>query len=335
VVLSGYDWRARLAAKDPKAYLHAVMGAVEYLRDPTNPANQPPDGEPTLTERFRMLSARLARFYALCASTGAVNAYRDDIRYFEEVRVWVAKFDAEDRISRGQPIPADVAIFLKQLAAGAVEAGGITDIYAAAGIERPDLSHLDDTYIERLQEARNPHLAIEALRHLIEQEMRKVTRHNLVRQHSFSGRLLALMRKYTNQQLTAAEIIAELVAMAKEVSADANRAAQFAPPLGEDELAFYDAVAQNESAMTQMGAGVLADIARDLVRSLRRDVTTDWVSRDDVRAKLRSTIKRLPAKYGYPPDAQPTAIDLVIRQMETFADEWSPLGRQDVHAPQL
>jgi type I restriction enzyme, R subunit len=134
------------------------------------------------------------------------------------------------------------------------------------------------------------------------------------------------MRKYTNQQLTAAEIIAELVAMAKEVSADANRGSKFVPPLGSDELAFYDAVAQNESAVVEMGTGVLVDIARDLVKALRRDVTTDWVSRDDVRAKLRSTIKRLLAKHGYPPDAQPVAIDLVIRQMETFADEWSPLS---------
>ena len=98
------------------------------------------------------------------------------------------------------------------------------------------------------------------------------------------------------------------------------------PPLTDDELAFYDAVAQNESAMTEMGSGQLADIARDLVSSLRRDITTDWVSRDDVRAKLRSTIKRLLAKRGYPPDAQQDAIDLVIRQMETFADEWSPVA---------
>jgi len=153
-----------------------------------------------------------------------------------------------------------------------------------------------------------------------------VSRHNLVRQRSFSDRLLELMRKYTNQQLTAAEVIAELIAMAKEVSADASRGNEFAPPLNDDELAFYDAVAQSESAVTAMGSGQLADIARDLVSSLRRDVTTDWVSRDDVRAKLRSTIKRLLAKHGYPPDAQQDATDLVIRQMETFADEWSPVA---------
>jgi type I restriction enzyme R subunit len=324
VILAGYDWRGDLAAKSPKAYLNAVLGAVNYLRDPKNPENQPAEGEPTLAERFRTQSARLARFYALCTSTGTVNAYRDDIAYFEEVRVWMAKFDADERKAAGLPIPADVALYLRQLTAGAIEAGGVTNIYEAAGIPRPDLSHLDAAFIEKVQQSQHPQLAIEALRQLIEQEMRRVTRHNIVRRQSFADRLLELMRKYTNQHLTAAEIIAELVAVAREVSADADRGEQFVPALTSDELAFYDAVAQNESAVTEMGTGMLADIARDLVKSLRRDVTTDWVSRDDVRAKLRSTIKRLLAKHGYPPDAQPAATELVIRQMETFADEWSP-----------
>lgn len=111
-------------------------------------------------------------------------------------------------------------------------------------------------------------------------------------------------------------MIAELVAMAREVSADANRGQQFSPALTSDELALYDVVAQNESAVTEMGPGAFADIARDLVKSLRRDVTTDWVSRDDVRVKLRSIIKRLLARYSYPPDAQPGATELVLRQME-------------------
>jgi type I restriction enzyme R subunit len=171
---------------------------------------------------------------------------------------------------------------------------------------------------------RNPALAVEALRRVIEQEMRKVTRHNIVKQASFSERLADLMRRYTNQNLTAAQIIAELVALAREVSADANRGSTFAPPLDNSELAFYDAVAQNESAVTEMGPTILADIARDLVRTLRRDVTTDWVSRDDVRAKIRSTIKRLLARHGYPPDARDDGTALALRQMETFADEWSP-----------
>jgi type I restriction enzyme, R subunit len=228
-------------------------------------------------------------------------------------------------------VPPDVELYLKSLAAGAVEAGGVTDIYEAAGIGRPNLSHLDEAFVARMREQRNPHLAIEALRRLVEQEMRHVTRHNIVAQQSFSERLAELMRKYTNQNLTAAQIIAELVALAREVSVDARRGEQFAPALSNDELAFYDAVAQNESAVSGMGATVLADIARDLVRTLRRDVTTDWMSRDDVRAKIRSTIKRLLAKWGYPPDQQQNATDLVLRQMETFADEWSPSAELQSH----
>jgi len=323
-ILSGYGWRARRAFKGPKAHINAILGTVDYLRNPNTPGNQVEEGEPTLAERFRLVSAQLGRMYAICSSSGKLADYRADIAFFEEIRVWMARFDAEERKARGETVPPDVELYLKSLVASAVEADGVTDIYAAAGIGRPDLSHLDDAFIARMQEQRNPHLAIEALRRLVEQEMRQVTKHNIVKQASFSQRLADLMRQYTNQNLSSAEILAELVALAKEVSADANRGSTFAPPLNSDELAFYDAVAQNESAVTEMGTDILADIARDLVRTLRRDVTTDWVSRDDVRAKIRSTIKRLLAKYGYPPDAEAGAIKRVLNQMETFADEWSP-----------
>jgi type I restriction enzyme R subunit len=323
-ILSGYDWRARRAERKPKAYLDAVLGAANYLHDPTTPGNQVEEEGLTLAQRFRQASAKLARLYAISSSSGDLADFRDDIAFFEEVRLWMARFDAEDRKARGETIPPDVELYLKSLTASAIEAGGVTDIYAAAGIGRPDLSHLDEAFIERMRAQRNPSLAIEALRRVIEQEMRKVTKHNVVQQTSFSERLADLMRRYTNQSLSAAEIIARLVELAREVSADANRGNKFAPPLNNDELAFYDAVAQNESAVTEMGNTKLAAIARDLVKTLHRDVSTDWVSRDDVRAKIRSTIKRLLAKHGYPPDGRDDATTLVLRQMETFADEWSP-----------
>lgn len=323
-ILDGCDWRGVREGKSPRAYLDAVLGAVNFLRDPSTPGNRVPEGEPKLGDRFRKAASRLARMYALCSSSGALADVRKDIAFFEEVRRWMAKSDADDRRARGESVPPDVELYLKSLAAGAVEAGGVTDLYEAAGVGRPDLSHLDKAFIERMQAQRNPHLAIEALRRLIEQEMRRVTKHNVVAQQSFSERLAELMRKYTNQNLTAAQIIAEMVEMAKDVSMNARRGEKFTPALSSDELAFYDAVAQNESAVTEMGDDVLADIARDLVKVLRRDVTTDWVSRDDVRAKIRSTIKRLLARRGYPPDAQPGATELVLRQMETFANEWSP-----------
>jgi type I restriction enzyme, R subunit len=323
-ILHGYDWRRVLGSKVQKSYLKALLGTLDYLRNPMTPGNQVEGDDPALAERFRQHAAKLARFYALCSTHVDLRDYRDDIAFFEDVRVHMAKFDAEERRARGESIPLDVELYLRQLTASAIEAGGVTDIYAEAGIGKPDLSHLDDSFVKKMQEQSHPHLVIEALRRLVEMEMRKMTRHNIVRQQSFSDRLQELMNKYTNQLLTSAQIIAEIVALAKEVSGDSNRGAQFTPALSSDELAFYDAVAENESALSQMETGDLADIARDLVRSLRTSVTVDWVSRDDVRAKLRSTIKRLLAKHGYPPDAQPGATELVIRQMETFADEWSP-----------
>ena len=151
---------------------------------------------------------------------------------------------------------------------------------------------------------------------------------NLVRQQQFSQRLTKLMTKYTNQQLTSAEVIAALVEMAKEVSAEGNRGRHFHPPLDDKELAFYDVVSTNESAVEVMGGDVLAQIARDLVAVIRRDTRTDWTVRDDVKAKLRSSIKRLLVKYDYPPDKRNGAIKLVIDQMEAMAPTFAQERKQ-------
>ena len=146
-----------------------------------------------------------------------------------------------------------------------------------------------------------------------------MARHNLVRQRAFSQKLQELMIKYTNSQLTSAEVIAALVEVAKEVQAESQRGQRFDPPLGDHELSFYDAVAQNESALHDMGEDTLAQIARELVGVMRRDVKTDWKVREDVKAKLRSQVKRLLTRYKYPPDRQPAAIKLVLEQMEAIA----------------
>jgi len=190
----------------------------------------------------------------------------------------MGKFDAEDRQARGEPIPEEVQRLLNELVAGAVVSSEVLDIYGAAGIPRPALSDLDTEFAAKAQEAEHPHLAIEALRALVLAETRSVTRHNIVRQRAFSERLLELMTRYTNAQLTSAEVIAALIEVAHEVAAEGNRGARFTPPLSEDELAFYDAVASNASAVEVQGEGVLADIARALVGIMRRDVRTDWVT---------------------------------------------------------
>ena len=174
----------------------------------------------------------------------------------------MAKFDAADRQASGEPVPEEIQRLLGNLIASATSSGEVLDIYEAAGMPKPSLDDLTPEFIAKTQQARNPQLAIEALRKLIADESAKTTRNNVIRQRAFSERITELMKKYTNQQLTSAEVIAELVELAREVAAEGNRGAQFTPPLNSDELAFYDAVASNESAVEVQGEGVLADIAR-------------------------------------------------------------------------
>ncbi|GIG29573.1 type I restriction endonuclease subunit R [Cellulomonas marina] len=319
-LLEGYEWEAALARSGPRAYVQAVFGAVNHLRQ-VKPEETAGDDAPaeTVAVRYRVEAGRLSRAWAIAGQSDELAAVRPQAQFFEEVRVWMAKFDAEDRQARGEAIPEEVQRVLNALVAGAVVSGEVLDIFDAAGMPHPDLSALDEDFLARAREAENPQLAVEALRALIESESRGATRHNLVRQRAFSERLLELMRRYTNQQLTSAEVIAAMIELAREVAHEKNRGADFQPPLDSDELAFYDAVATNESAVEAQGDEVLAAIARDLVAIMRRDVKTDWTVRDDVKAKLRSSIKRLLMKYDYPPDKQPTAIRLVMDQMESMA----------------
>lgn len=188
----------------------------------------------------------------------------------------------------------------------------MTDLFAEAGLETADLTHLNDALVAQLQSSETPHLAAEALRRLIERKMREVTRHNVVRRTTFSERLQDLMVRYMRQQYTSAELIAKLVEMAKEVMDDARRGEKFKPPLDWRELAFYDALADHGTAQSVMGDDVLAGAARELVAEVRSKLKPDWIAREPVRARLRSAIKRLLARRDYPPDQAPEAINLVL-----------------------
>ncbi|MEC3894401.1 type I restriction endonuclease subunit R [Nocardiopsis sp. LDBS1602] len=315
---AGYPWRKKLDG-GAKSWLKAAHGLTGHLRSPATPGNQVSDDEEPLGAKFRRFAGQLSRAWALCSGSQDVQELRPVVRFYEEVRVWMGKFDAAERQAEGKPVPEEIQRMLSSLIATSTTPREIVDIYDAAGLAKPSLSDLGPDFQVKAQSASNPHLAIEALRALLTEESGKVTKHSLVRQRAFSERIAELMRKYTNQQLTSAEVIAELIEMAKEVAAEGNRGQHFSPPLSTDELAFYDAVSTNESAVKLQGEEVLAQIARDLVGIMQRDVKTDWTVRDDVRAKLRSSIKRLLVKYKYPPDKQLEAIRLVIEQMEALA----------------
>lgn len=289
----------------------------------SQPAQRARAGSERLAVRYRTATGRLARAWALASGRAGLAELHDEIAFYEEVRVWMAKFDAAERQSRDEPIPDEIARLLGALVADSIAPGEVFDIYEAAGLPRLSLDDLGPEFVSSAQAALNPHLAIEALRKSLTDAGSAAAHGNLVRQRAFSERIAEIMNRYTNQQLTSAEVIAELVELAKEVAAEASRGSQFTPPLSSDELAFYDAVATNESAVDVQGEDVLAQIARELVAVMRRDVRTDWTVRDDVRAKLRSSIKRLLVKYNYPPDRQPEAIKLVMDQMESMAPRYA------------
>ncbi|MEX0426370.1 type I restriction endonuclease subunit R [Nocardioides sp. DS6] len=318
---AGYRWRKQLDGQT-RAWIKAAVGLTNYLRSPSTPGNQVGEGEERLVDRFRKLANQLARAWALAAGSETLADLRPAVKFYEEVRVWMGKYDAQERQSEGRPVPEEIQRMLSALLAESTATGEIVDIYDAAGLPKPSLDDLGPDYLARAQRAENPHLAIEALRDLLTEESTKATRHNLIRERAFSERIKELMNKYINQQLTSAEVIAELIELAQEVADEGNRGRRFDPPLSSDELAFYDAVSSNESAVELQGDEVLAKIARDLVAIMRRDIKTDWTVRDDVRAKLRSSIKRLLVKYKYPPDKQPEAIRLVIEQMESMAPRY-------------
>jgi type I restriction enzyme R subunit len=320
-ILRKYDWREALKAPGRTPYVNAVLGAANYLRDPVEAEQARQNNRESFGGRFTAAVRTLNRAFALCPADRRLVEYYDDIAFFDSVRICMAKFDAEERRTQGVPSTFEIALALRQLASSVILAGQAIDIYAAAGIDKPDLTNLDQGLIGKLQASSRPNLALEALRRLLEQEIRSVHRANVLRQRTFSERLQDAMRRYTNNALTSAEIISELVALAKEVTEDRDRARKMG--LSEQELAFYDAVASNASAVRDLGAGVLADIARDLVKAIRADVRVDWAVREQVQARLRSRVKRLLAKYGYPPDAEQQAVDLVLEQTKMFADELS------------
>ncbi|AZT99553.1 type I restriction endonuclease subunit R [Brevibacterium linens] len=334
---AGYDWRAKLDGK-PGSHIKAALGLTNYLRDPAHAdvtlAQQPrglgddgtenssatdaPEGS-GLADNYRRLSGSLARAWALARGSDELKDRRADAQFYEEVRVWMAKFDAQERQASGRPVSEDVELMLAGLLEESTHAGEIVDIYEAAGLAKPSLQDLTPDLTHQAQKSPTPHLAIEALRDVLTDRATQLTKSNLVRQKAFAERIRELMNRYTNQQLTSAEVIAELVELAREVADEGNRGQQFDPPLDWKELAFYDAVAENESAVQNQGADTLAQIARELVGIMQRDVKTDWTVRDDVRAKLRTSVKLLLIRHKYPPDRRKEAIQLVIDQMEELA----------------
>lgn len=320
--LVGGAWRTTMKEQGARK---AILDVVASLRSPQTPNNydpEKPDARPLAME-FKVNAGKLARAWALASGSDDAEELREDVRFYSEVKVWLTKLEAGDRVAKGEPVAETVKNILGKLVIDSTESTGVIDVYREAGIDIPNLQDLDADLIKKETDESKIALLVDGLRRSLQQEAREATGNNEIRSKQFSERIAELMNRYTNQQLTSAQIIAELIELSKEVVAEHDRGSQFEPALSNDELAFYDVVSLNESAVNVMGTDVLADIARDLVATMRRDVRTDWTARDDVKAKLRRTIKRLLRKYGYPPDQTKEAISEVYNQMERFAPRFA------------
>jgi type I restriction enzyme R subunit len=305
-LLFGCPWQEALESGSDRARIEALMEALNHLLGGV---------ELDLPDRFAQQERRARQAFAICGTLPESAAFRDDLAFFQAVAVEVRKARMDSGESGGLDIETETA--LRQVVSEAVSATGVVDIYAEAGIERPDLSIIDDEFAKRAINDPRPNLQIELLRRLLNNEMRSLARRNVVAERRFSEMLERAMRSYTNRSLTAAEVIVELVEMAQQLRFEFDRGNQLG--LREDELAFYDAVCQNDSAVLELGDETLKAIARDLVNEVRQNTTIDWDKKEQVRAHLRSRVRRLLVKYRYPPDKQEAAIRLVMDQAERLA----------------
>lgn len=323
-ILHGFDWRPMLADKGPKAFLHAVMDAVEWLLeqehevDALEGVEQPPEGKKPLTvkQRFVEHTKRLRSFFSLVPATPEATAIRDDVAYFDTVRAAIAKIESTGRGATDTAAELDTAI--RQIISENMTGTGVVDIYAEAGIANPDISLIDEAFVKKITESDRPNVQMEALKRLLAAEIKDVAARNIVKGREFSEMLNESLIRYQNRSLDTATVVAQLVALAQALREEHERGQ--ATGLSDDELAFYDALRTNESAVEALQDDVMKTIAHELTEIVRRDAKTDWAVKEQVRAKLRTTIKRLLLKHGYPPDKEPAATDLILKQAEVMGE---------------
>lgn len=328
-ILAPFDWRPLVAEKTPKAYINAVMATVEWLLEQDhvedafegveNPAKDGNPKELSVKQRFVVHVQRLRSFFSLVPASDAASRIRDDVAFFDAVRTAIAKIESAGRGATDAGAELDTAI--RQIVSENMTGTGVVDIYAEAGFANPDISLIDEAFVKKVTESDRPNIQMEALKRLLNSEIRAIAKRNLVKGREFSEMLNTSLLRYQNRSLDTAAVVAELVQLAQALQAEQERGRQTG--LTDNELAFYDALRTNESAREAMQDDVMKKIAHDLTDIVRRDAKTDWNIKEQVRAKLRTTIKRLLLKHGYPPDKAPEATELILKQAETLGEESS------------
>ena len=242
---------------------------------------------------------------------------RDDVAFFQAVRTALVKTTASGRALSHEQL--DHAV--RQLVSQAIAPGEVIDVFAAAGLNKPDISILSEEFLAEVRDLPQRNLAIELLRKLLNDEIQTRARSSLVQSRSFSEKLEQSLRLYQNRAIETVEVIDELIRLAKDMRAADQRGA--ASGMTTEELAFYEALEVNDSAVQVLGDDVLRGIARELVQAIKSNISIDWTVRESVRARMRVLVKRILRKHGYPPDKQEKATQTVLEQAELMSEEWA------------
>ena len=300
----GFDWSAWIGGTSQER-LGLLPAAQEHVLVQENGKDRCVGAVRELTQAF-----------ALAVPHEEAIRIRDDVAFFQAVRSVLAK-RAETEARPEEEL--DHAV--RQIISRAVASEGVIDIFAAAGLEKPDISILSDEFMDEVRGMKQRNLAVELLQKLLKGEIAALRRKNIVQARSFAEMLEDTIRRYQNRAVEAAQVIEELINLARNMRAASERGEEL--DLSEDELAFYDALETNDSAVKVLGDETLRDIARELVETVRNNVTIDWTLRENVRANLRRLVRRILRKYGYPPDKQEKATRTVIEQAEVLSASWA------------
>jgi len=299
----GFDYASFLQAEFAKRIV-GIAAAMEHVL-------QLEDGK----KRYLTAVTALSRAFALTVPHEEAIRIRDEVGFFQEVRSGLAKATVE-----GAKTPEGMETAIRQLVSRAVASDEVVDIFAAAGLKKPDISILSDDFLQEVRELPYRNLAVELLRKLLNDEIKTKSKKNVVQARSFAEMLEKAIRKYQNRAIEAAQVIEELIELAKEMREAHKRGEELG--MADDEIAFYDALEVNDSAVAVLGDETLKTIAQELVAAVRRSVTIDWTVRENARAQIRVIVKRILRKYGYPPDKQEKATQTVLEQAEVLCAEW-------------
>jgi len=268
-------------------------------------------------KRWVQVVTELSRAFALCAASDEATAIRDDVSFFQALQ---AALNKQGIGNRKTPEQIDAAV--RQLVSKAITTDGqVIDVFTAAGLPKPDISILSDGFLAEVRGLKHKNVAAELLEKLLKDELKVRSKRNLVQSQLFSEKLKKTLNAYHNRAISTMEVIEELIRLAKELDAATKRGVDLG--LTDDEIAFYDALAANESAVKAMGDDKLKVIAAELITQVRKSVTIDWTLREGARAKIRVMVKRILNKYGYPPDLQEEAVKTVLMQAELLCAEWA------------